>query len=261
MDTPVGCEADLGTSHATAADIIPPTAFDGHGARRWAGGRGASPAAPALDGDVRPVSIVMADLRGFTSFCERVPPERMSRVLNEYLSAMVDVILRHHGRVQDYVGDGILGVFGAPAADADHAWHAALSALAMQSAFRGLGDRWHRQTGTAFGLGVAVHSGRAFAGPVGPPQQTKYAVVGDPVNTAARLEELNRALGTGIVISGDALQPIRDRVEVAPKGLFTLRGRRHQVEVFELLAAHGRGSALGRITGPSARVALSDADR
>jgi class 3 adenylate cyclase len=191
--------------------------------------------AASVAGDVREVSVVMADLRGFTAFCEGVPPSRMSRVLNQYLGAMVDVILGQHGRVQDFVGDGILGVFGAPLLDADHAWHAALTALQMQLAMRALEERWLREEGLRFGLGVAVHSGQAFAGSVGCPKQRKYAVVGDPVNTAARLEELNRVLNTRIVISGDALARVRDRVDVNRKGSFTVRGRTHPIEVFELL--------------------------
>jgi len=200
-----------------------------------------------FDGEVREVSVLMADLRGFTAFCERVTPHRMSRVLNQYLTAMVDVILGQQGRVQDFVGDGILGVFGAPGQDPDHAWHAARSALEMQVAIRRLVSRWEREGGTAFTLGVAVHTGAAFAGAVGSPKQQKYAVVGDPVNTVARLEELNRKLGTEIVISGDALALVQGRVDVHPRGFFSLRGRSHAVEVFELLGAE---AALPQGPGP-----------
>jgi len=191
-------------------------------------------------GDVRQVSVLMADLRGFTTFCERVPPGLMSRVLNEYLTAMVDVILGHQGRVQDFVGDGILGVFGAPDRDPDHAWHAALSALEMQVAIRRLGGHWEREGQPSFALGVAVHTGEVFAGAVGSPKQSKYAVVGDPVNTVARLEELNRNLGTEIVMSGDAFALVRGRVDVHPRGSFAVRGRSHDVEVFELLRVSPR---------------------
>lgn len=195
----------------------------------------ATPPIPALGGDVRDVSIVMADLRGFTAFCERVPLDQMSRVLNEYLTAMVDVILGHNGRVQDFVGDGILGVFGAPSLDPNHAWHATLCALEMQRAIRKLCAHWATAESVTFDLGVAVHSGQVFAGAVGCAKQRKYAVVGDPVNTVARLEELNRVLGTQIVMSRDSLALVHDRVDVHPKGTFTVRGRSHAVEVFELL--------------------------
>lgn len=190
--------------------------------------------AAVVDSEVRDVSIVMADLRGFTAFCERAAPAQMLRVLNEYLTAMIDVILGQHGRVQDFVGDGIVGVFGAPAHDPDHAWHAVLGALGMQAAIRRLSRRWERQGGTPFALGVAVHTGTVCAGAVGSPVFSKYAVVGDPVNTVARIEELNRRLGTEIVISGDVLARLGSRVHVDPRGAFALRGRSKPVEVFEL---------------------------
>jgi len=188
-----------------------------------------------MNGEVREVSVVMADLRGFTGFCEKVAPEVMSQVLNEYLTAMVDVILENHGVVQDFIGDGILGIFGAPGEDPNHAWHAVLSAFEMQEAIRRLCRQWKREHNMAFGLGVAVHSGKAFAGTVGSPRQGKYAVVGDPVNTAARLEELNRELGTEIVTTRDTLALMPDRADAQPRGSFAVRGRSHALEVFELL--------------------------
>ena len=88
-----------------------------------------------LEGDIRKVSVVMADLRGFTAFCEGVPLGLISRVLNDYLTAMIDAILGQQGRVQDFVGDGILGVFGAPGHDPDH------GLPAQPEAGRGLGRR------------------------------------------------------------------------------------------------------------------------
>ena len=187
-----------------------------------------------IGGKVRDVSVVMADLRGFTPFCERVAPELMSEVLNEYLTAMIDVILAHHGWVQDFIGDGILGIFGAPDDDPDHARHAVESALDMQSAIRTLNSRWQREYGISLALGVAVHTGEAFAGTVGSPRLCKYAVVGDLVNTAARLEELNRELGTEIVMTRDTLVRMEERVDAKPKGSFPVRGRSHEIDVFEV---------------------------
>jgi len=107
--------------------------------------------------------------------------------------------------------------------------------LARERIALNAGIALRREGGTVFTLGVAVHTGEVFAGGVGSAKQRKYAVVGDPVNTVARLEELNRNLGTEIVLSGDALALVRDRVDVHPRGSFSLRGRSHAVEVFELL--------------------------
>jgi adenylate cyclase len=211
----------------------------------WPAGFGRGPASlqdADLEGEVREVSVLMADLRGFTTFCERATPGRTARVLNDYLTAMVDVILAHQGRVQDFVGDGILGVFGAPALDGDHAWHAALTAIQMQGVIGRLRAGWGADPGTDLGLGVALHTGEVFAGTVGSPRQSKYAVVGDPVNTVARLEELNKSLGTAIVMSGDTLDRLGERVDALARGSFAVRGRRHRVEVFELLGARNAGA-------------------
>lgn len=189
------------------------------------------------DGEVRDVSVLMADLRGFTTFCEQTTPSRAAAVLNDYLTAMMDVILAHHGRVQDFAGDGILGVFGAPLFDGDHAWHAALSALRMQSVIRRVRSRWGAASGADLALGIALHSGEVFAGTFGPPRQSKYAVVGDPVNTVARLEELNRGLGTAIVMSSAMHARLGERVIGRTRGSFAVRGRSRPVEVFELVGA------------------------
>jgi class 3 adenylate cyclase len=190
-----------------------------------------------LEGEVREVSVLMADLRGFTACCERVTPRRMAAVLNDYLATMTDVIWGRYGLVQDFVGDGILSVFGAPFADTDHAWQATMTALEMQAAMGVFGSRWQREVGSRLALGVAVHSGEAFVGPVGSPRLKKYAAVGDRVNTVARLEELNRELGTAILISGETRARLGARIEVWPRGSFQIRGRSRPIEVFEVLGA------------------------
>jgi adenylate cyclase len=189
-----------------------------------------------VDGEVVAVSVLFVDLRGFTSVAEHVTPRRMAGLLNGYFTAMVDVILARRGMIQDFVGDGILAVFGAPSHDPDHAWHAALSAVELQTALRDLGQPSDVAGHPTPTMGVAVHSGEVFAGTVGSPRQWKYAAVGDTVNVASRLEELNRDLGTSIVMSGETIALVKDRVEARSRGWFTVRGRSRGIEVFELLA-------------------------
>jgi adenylate cyclase len=188
-----------------------------------------------VDGEVVAVSVLVADLRGFTSVAERFSPRHMAGLLNEYLTAMVDVILAQRGMIQDFVGDGILAVFGAPVRDPDHAWHATLSAVELQTAFRSLSEPLNVNGHHVRAMGVAIHSGDVFAGTVGSPRQWKYAAVGDTVNVASRLEELNRNLGTSIVMSGEAVGLVKDRVETRSRGWFPVRGRSRAIEVFELL--------------------------
>jgi len=188
-----------------------------------------------LGGEVRTVSVLISDLRGFTTLSERLPPDRISEMMNEYFTAMVDVIMRHRGIVQDFIGDGILAVYGAPLGDADHAWNAVTTALDMQAALRRLNDRWRAEERPPLAMGVAVHTGEVFAGNVGSPRRKKYAVMGDTVNTASRIEGKNRDLSTAILISGATLAAVKERVVVQDRGSFTAKGRTQPVELFELV--------------------------
>jgi adenylate cyclase len=198
---------------------------------------------PRSAGEIRDVSLLVADLRGFTTLAERTTPSRMAVILDGYLTEMADVILAQRGMVQDFVGDGILAVFGAPSWDPDHTWHAAVTAVAMQAALAGLCWEGDGES-IRLDMGVSVHTGQVFAGTLGAPRKPKYAMVGDTVNTAARLEELNRTLGTSVVLSGEAVAVLKDRVSVRNRGWFPVRGRTHPVEVFELLGLRDVARAL-----------------
>ena len=189
-----------------------------------------------LGGEVRRVTVLMSDLRGFTTMAERLAPEIVSEMMNEYFTAMVDVILAHRGLVQDFIGDAIMAVYGAPLDDPEHCWHAAHTAVAMHAALEGLNRRWEAQDRGPLAMGIAVHTGEAFAGTLGAPRKKKYAVLGDTVNTTSRMEGLNRDLGTGILISGAALAVLKDRVVVRDRGSVTVKGRRQPIEIHELMS-------------------------
>jgi adenylate cyclase len=192
---------------------------------------------PALDGDVRVVSVLFSDLRGFTMVAERLSPERISQTMNEYFTAMIDVILARHGIVQDFVGDAILAVFGAPLPDPDHAGNAVTAAREMHAALDRLNAGWVAAGRPALTMGIAINTGQVFAGNVGSPRKKKYAVIGDTVNTVTRMEGLNRDFATSILISRATFEAIRGRGAVRPRGTVPVRGRAQPVEVFELLPA------------------------
>jgi len=188
----------------------------------------------ALGGEVRRVTVLMSDLRGFTTMSERLAPEVVSEMMNEYFTGMVDVILAHRGLVQDFIGDAIMAIYGAPLDDPEHCWHAAHTAVAMHAALEGLNRRWEAEDRGPLAMGIAVHTGEAFAGTLGAPRKKKYAVLGDTVNTTSRIEGLNRDLGTGILISGAVLAALKDRVVVRDRGSVTVKGRRQPLEIYEL---------------------------
>jgi len=195
-----------------------------------------------LGGEVRTVSVLMSDVRGFTTLSERLPPAEIWGTMNEYFPAMVEAILGHRGMVNDFLGDGILAIYGAPVDDPEHAWHAVETALEMQAALRRLNARWATQARAALGMGVAVNTGEAFVGTMGSPRRKKYTVLGDTVNTVARMEGLNRDLGTEILISAPTLAAVTGRVIVKDRGGVHVKGKAQPIELYELL---GVSSAAG----------------
>jgi len=147
---------------------------------------------------------------------------------------MVDVIVSHRGMVSDFIGDGILAIFGAPLDDAEHAWHAVQTAVGMQDALRGLNERWAAEGRPSLAIGVAVNTGEAFAGNMGSARKKKYSVLGDTVNSVARMESLNRDLGTRILISSATLSMVKDRVQVTDRGEVHVKGKSQALAIFEL---------------------------
>jgi adenylate cyclase len=187
-----------------------------------------------LGGELRTVSVLMSDVRGFTTLSEQLPAIAVSEIMNEYFTAMVDVIMSHRGMVSDFIGDGILAVFGAPLDDPDHAWHAVQSALGMQAALGRLNAKWEAEGRPTLAMGVAVNTGEAFAGNTGSSRKKKYAVLGDTVNTTARIEGLNRDLGTEILIGAGTLALVKDRVRVRDRGEMKVKGKTQAVAIFEV---------------------------
>jgi len=193
----------------------------------------------ALGGELRMVSVLMSDVRGFTAMAERLPPAEVSETMNEYFTAMVDVILTRRGMVQDFIGDGILAVFGAPVDDAEHPMQAVRAALEMQAALERLNARWKAAGRSPLAIGAAVHTGPAFAGYLGSPRKKKYGVLGDTVNTTSRIEGLNRELGTTILLSAATHTAVGARVTVRSRGAVPVKGKAEPVEVYEVVGLAG----------------------
>jgi adenylate cyclase len=191
--------------------------------------------APSLRGEHRTVSILFSDLRGFTTLSEQMEPERIAAHLNEYFGAMTAAIFAHRGMINDFVGDAVMAVFGAPMDDAEHGWNAVQSAVAMDRALEALNRRWEAAGLPPLRMGIGIHTGAVFAGNVGGRDRIKYTVIGDPVNVASRVEGLNKDLGTTILITEETLAEIGDRMRVRDCGPVAVKGRVEKVRVFEVL--------------------------
>jgi adenylate cyclase len=192
----------------------------------------------SLRGERREVSILFSDLRGFTPLCEAMPVEAVAVHLNEYFAAMTEAIFTRRGMINDFVGDAIMVVFGAPLTDPDHALHAVQGAVAMEQALSTLNQRWEAAGLPSLHMGIGIHTGEVFVGNVGGAVKLKYAVVGDPVNATARLESLNKELGTHILITEETRTPLGDQVEAKDRGEFVVKGRTRPLRVYELLVVH-----------------------
>jgi len=188
-----------------------------------------------LDGERRQVSILFTDLRGFTTLSERMAPEQMAARLTEYFDAMTSAIFARRGMVNDFIGDAILAVFGAPLDDSAHARHAVESALAMIETLATLNQRWSAEGLPPLRMGVGIHTGEVFAGNVGRAGKVKYAVVGDTVNLASRVEGLNKELGTTMLVTESTYRAAGLDLEVKDRGPLSVKGREEPVRVYEVL--------------------------
>lgn len=175
-----------------------------------------------LGGRLRTVSILLADLRGFSSLSDRLPPDRVVRLINHYLGAMTEVIYAHGGTIDEFIGDAILVIFGAPLSQPDHAARAVRCALAMQLAMTQV-NTWNRaQALPAIEMGIGVHSGDVVVGNIGSDKRQKYGVVGSAVNLTARIE--SHTVGGQVLVSADTAAlsgpqlRVQQELSVHPKG-------------------------------------------
>ncbi|MCX5878905.1 MAG: adenylate/guanylate cyclase domain-containing protein, partial [Deltaproteobacteria bacterium] len=154
-----------------------------------------------LDGELRQVTVLFADLRNFTPLVETTPPKEVVKVINSYFKEMDEAINHHHGLVIQYIGDEIEAVFGAPIYRNDHPVLAVRAALEMKERLRGVNRELNRRGYPALFHGIGIHTGEVLAANIGSPERLSYALVGDTVNLASRVQGLNKEFGTEILIT------------------------------------------------------------
>ena len=200
----------------------------------------ADPSSARIGGARREMSVLFADIRGFTTFTERGRPEEVVAQLNEYFSRMVEVVFAHRGTVDKFVGDMVMALFGAPLADPDHADHAVQVALGMLDALGELNARWAAEGRPLLEIGIGVNSGDMVAGNIGSDTIMSYTVIGDAVNLGARIESLNKEYGTRLIISDGTRARLKGRYDMKPLGAVTVKGKSEPVHIFEVLARQDR---------------------
>jgi adenylate cyclase len=138
------------------------------------------------------VTVLFSDIRGFTTISERLQPEQVDEMLREYLTVMTEVVFRHRGTIDKYMGDGIMALYNAPREDSEHALNAIRTALEFQERVIPFSARWEAKLGVPIRCGVGINSGEAIVGSLGSRQRNEYTAIGDPVNLAARLESVTK---------------------------------------------------------------------
>ena len=188
-----------------------------------------------LDGEIKEVTVLFADLRNFTSMVEATPPKEVVKIMNSYFKEMADAIREHKGLVLQYIGDEIEAVFGAPVPVPDHRRLAVRAAIDMRRRLEIVNRRLAQQGHAALRHGIGVHTGEVLAANIGGGDRISYSLVGDTVNLASRLQGLNKQFGTEIIISGQTLTGIDKGIPVKQLPPTPIKGKTKQVEIFTIL--------------------------
>jgi len=190
-----------------------------------------------LGGDRRKVTILMCDLRGFSSISEKMAPEKVVEILNVFLGTMTEAIATYQGTIDEFIGDAILVLFGAPIHREDDAARAVASAIAMQLAMRSVNDKLAKMDLPEIGMGIGINTGEVVAGNIGSQSRAKYAVVGNHVNLTARIESYT--VGGQILISETTYKEVEEiaktngSMEVEPKGVS------HPISIYDICGLGG----------------------
>lgn len=198
----------------------------------------ASPEGLKLGGEKRRISIMMADLRGFTSLAERLPPEEVLAIINNYLRVMTEILLSYGATIDEFIGDAILAMFGAPRVHEDDAQRAVACAIEMQRAMQGVNEVNRHAGYPEVRMGIGIHTGEVVVGNIGSEKRAKYGVVGKTVNLTSRIESLT--LGGQILISQSTHDACGGILRIDSATDVMLKGVLQPVRVFEVGGIAGR---------------------
>ncbi len=185
-----------------------------------------------LGGVSQTITILFADIRGFTRISEHAPPEKIVSLLNRYFSAMTDIIFAHGGTLDKYLGDGLMALFGAPTTTPEDASNALNAAVAMQRRVFGINQELREEGLPEIGVGMGLHTGEVIVGYIGSERRSEYTAIGDTVNTSSRLE--SNARGGEILLSDATAKAAHSRYKLQPRDPITVKNREQPVVLWEV---------------------------
>ena len=189
----------------------------------------------SLGSSRRTVTVLFSDLRGFTSISERLEPEQIAEMLREYLTEMTEIVFKHGGTVDKYIGDCVMALYNVPFEDPEHVVKAVRTGLEFQERTLAAAARWEAKYGVTIRNGVGINTGEAIVGTLGSMQRLEYTAIGDTVNLAARLESLTKDYGASIIISESTYEHVKGLFPTRELGEVTVKGKTVPVKIYAVL--------------------------
>ena len=188
-----------------------------------------------LGGKKSVVTVLFADIRGFTSMSEQMSAQQVSEILNEYFTEMEPIISQYNGVINKFIGDAVMAIFGEPIQDKNHAQNAVRCAYAMLTKVKELQKKWIREGKPKIEIGVGINTGEVFVGNIGSINRMEYTVIGDTVNLASRLESYNKIYKTKLLISSTTYEEVKGFTDVIKISDVQIRGKANKMDIYEVL--------------------------
>lgn len=190
---------------------------------------------PKLEGERRKITVFFSDIRDFTAISEKLPPEQVVAILNEFFNCMLGIIFKYNGMLDKFTGDGMMAEFGAPIEDPEQEKHAVLAAIEMQNALSELRKKWAAEGKPRIEMGVGIHTGEAIIGSIGSSERMEYTAIGDTVNVASRLEHITKEKGFPIIVSETTFAGLKEAFPYNFLGEVTLPGRTAPIRAYSII--------------------------
>ena len=188
-----------------------------------------------LGGKKANVTVLFADIRGFTSMSEKMTAEEVSVILNEYFSEIEPIITKYNGVINKFIGDAVMAIFGEPIQDLNHPQNAVKCADEMLKKVDQLQEKWLLEGKPKIEIGIGINTGEAFVGNIGSETRLEYTVIGDMVNLASRIESYNKVYKTNLLISSSTYACVSDIADVIKIADVTIRGKAKKMDIYEVL--------------------------